>query len=107
MQYFQALKIGQKRVSDATSLLKRYTSSAMPAIALKESKGDGIWEPVGEENYVGAVKQEHGFIICICDRDGNAKAIASWYGEDDKNIIVERMVNDGLILYTSKIKIPL
>ncbi|MEM2855582.1 MAG: hypothetical protein QW416_00555 [Candidatus Nitrosocaldaceae archaeon] len=107
MQYFQALKIGQQRIRDATALLKRYVENAMPAIALRESKIDGVWEPVGEENYVGAVKQDNGFIICICDNDGNAKAIASWYNERDKDIIIEKMKKDGLSLYTKKIKIPL
>ncbi len=104
MQYFQALKIGQQRIREAAMLLNKYVSNALPAIALKESKG--TWEPVGEENYAGMVKQEHGFIICICDEDGNAKAVAYWYNEEEANKIIATMSND-MKIYTGKIRIPL
>lgn len=106
MQYFQALKIGQNRTKEAATLLKKYASSAMPAIALKENKGSA-WEPVGEENYVGVVREENGYMICICDSDGNAKAVAYWYNEEDANKIIETMKSDGFSLYQGKIKIPL
>lgn len=106
MQYFQALKMGQNRSREAASLLKKYASSAMPAIALKENKGN-VWEPVGEENLAGLVKEENGYMICICDSDGNAKAVAYWYNEKDANKIVDTMINDGYAIYTGKIKIPL
>jgi hypothetical protein len=49
MQYFVALKIGEKRVKFAQELLSRYTGHAMPALALKDDKSNK-WEPVGEEN---------------------------------------------------------
>ena len=107
MQYFQALKIGQRRSKEAAELLSKYVSNAMPAITLKDSK-DGSWEPVGEENYVGIVKQDNGFMVCIFDKDGNAKAVAYWYDEKDANEIVARISNDGLPMYKgSKVKIPL
>ena len=105
MQYFQALKVGQARIKDAATLLKKYTNNALPAIALKESK-DGVWEPVGEENLAGVAVGPHGCIICICDKDGNAKCIASWYKKEDADMIVEQMRRDGMGEYTGKIKLP-
>jgi hypothetical protein len=105
MQYFQALKIGQTRIRDATTLLKKYTSNALPAIALKESR-DGIWEPVGEENLAGVAAGPHGNVICVCDRDGNAKAIASWFKDEDTKKIVGQMRADGMAEYVGKIKLP-
>ena len=105
MQYFQALKVGQVRIRDAATLLKKYTSNALPAIALKESK-DSNWEPVGEENLAGLSIGQHGCIISICDRDGNAKAIASWFKKEDADKIIEQMKRDGMDQYTGKIKLP-
>lgn len=105
MQYFPALKIGQTRIKDSTTILKKYTKHAMPAIALKESK-DSNWEPVGEENMAGLAGAEHGYIICLCDRDGNAKAIASWFKKDDADIIIQQMRTDGMELYEGRIKLP-
>ena len=55
MQYFMALKIGEKRVKAAQELLSRYAGRAMPALALKDNK-DNKWEPVGEENLFAVVK---------------------------------------------------
>lgn len=105
MQYFQALKIGQVRIRDAATLLKKYTSNALPAIALKESK-DSNWEPVGEENLAGVSIGQHGCIISICDKDGNAKAIASWFKKEDADKIIVQMKSDGMNEYTGKIKLP-
>ena len=105
MQYFQALKVGQVRIRDAATLLKKYTSNALPAIALKESK-DSNWEPVGEENLAGVSIGQHGCIISICDKDGNAKSIASWFKKEDADKIIEQMKRDGMDQYTGKIKLP-
>ena len=106
MQYFQALKIGQVRIKDATVKLKKYAGNAMPAIALKESKNN-IWEPVGEEDLGGLVLGEHGCIICLCDKEGNAKSIASWFKKEDADKIIAKMKGDGMEEYIDKIKIPI
>ena len=52
MQYFMALKVGQKRVNDAREYLNKFANGkAMPALALKDNKTN-VWEPVGEENCI-------------------------------------------------------
>ena len=39
MQYFQALKLGQKRVAEAREYLNKHTDGrAMPALALSDTK---------------------------------------------------------------------
>lgn len=105
MQYFQALQLGQTRIKDAVALLKRYTGNALPAIALKENRGMG-WEPVGAENLYSIVEGEHGFILCLCDSDGNAKAIASWYTRDEAEGIAARMRGDGIKEYSGRVRLP-
>ena len=48
MQYFQALKMGQKRVEASRAYLNsRSNDRAMPALALRDNKTT-VWEPVGE-----------------------------------------------------------
>ncbi len=106
MQYFQALQVGQKRIKEAVALLKKYTNNnALPAIALKENKGYG-WEPVGEENLASITEGEHGYIVCLCDADGNAKAISSWYSKDEAERILGSMVKDGISIYGGRLRLP-
>ncbi len=49
MQYFMALKVGQKRVNDSREYLNKFANGkAMPALALKDLKSDSIEEYHGE-----------------------------------------------------------
>jgi hypothetical protein len=106
MQYFMALKIGEKRVKSSQELLSRYTGHAMPALALKDNKSNK-WEPVGEENLLAIVNQSNGFMIALCDENGIAKSIAQWFTEDVKNNIVERIIREhGLEEYSGKLSLP-
>ena len=60
MQYFAALRMGQKRVAQAREYLNRYTGGrAMPALALVDNKTN-VWEPVGEENLYAFVDESAG-----------------------------------------------
>jgi hypothetical protein len=93
MQYFTALKIGEKRVKAAQELLTRYTGHAMPALALKDNK-DNKWEPVGEENLFALVKDANGYLIAFCDKNGIAKSIAQWFTEETKNEIIAKIITE-------------
>jgi hypothetical protein len=107
MQYFTALKMGEKRVKVAQDLLARYTGTAMPALALKDNK-DNKWEPVGEENLYAVVREEGGYMIALCDSRGIAKAIAQWFTEDTKNQIVERIRSEqNMQEYVGKLSLPI
>ena len=106
MQYFMALKIGEKRVKSAQDLLGRYASHAMPALALKDDRSNK-WEPVGEENLLAIVKESSGFMIVLCDKNGIAKSIAQWFTEDVKNEIVERITRENRLKeYSGKLSLP-
>jgi hypothetical protein len=106
MQYFTALKIGQKRVKSAQDFLKIYAENAMPALALKDNKADK-WEPVGEENYYGVVKEPNGYMIVICDKNGIAKSLANWFNEEEKNNIVSRIKSEhAMEEYVGRLSLP-
>lgn len=110
MQYFVALKIGEKRVKDAQEFLSKFIgdnqNQAMPALALKDNKTN-IWEPVGEENYYGIVKGDNGYLIAICDKNGIAKAIASWFAEEKKIEIENNLkTKAGIEQYTGNLSLP-
>ena len=62
MQYFQALKLGQKRVAESREYLNKLTNGkAMPALALRGDKSNA-WEVVGEENLYAFVNESAGFV---------------------------------------------
>lgn len=106
MQYFTALKIGQKRVKFAQDFLKTYAENAMPALALKDNKADQ-WEPVDEENFYGIVKDPNGYMIVICDKNGIAKSLANWFSEEEKNNIVSKIKSEhSMEEYVGRISLP-
>ena len=108
MQYFTALKIGEKRVKAAQELLNKYTGNiAMPALALKDNNSNN-WEPVGEENFFTTVKDQNGYLIAICDKNGIAKTVAQWFIEVKKDEIVNNMIqNENLPEYNGKVILPI
>ena len=106
MQYFTALKIGEKRVKDAQELLTRYSGHALPALALKDNK-DNKWEPVGEENLFAIVKEVNGYIIALCDKNGISKSIAQWFTEETKNEIIAKIkAEHNMEEYLGKLSLP-
>jgi hypothetical protein len=107
MQYFAALKMGEKRVKASQELLTRYTGHAMPALALKDNK-DNKWEPVGEENLYAVVKEDAGFMIALCDKNGIAKSIAQWFTEQVKEEIVAKLKSEqNMQEYFGKLSLPI
>ena len=107
MQYFAALKIGEKRVKAAQELLTRYAGHAMPALALKDNK-ENKWEPVGEENLFALVKDSNGYLIAFCDKNGIAKSIAQWFTEETKNeIIAKIMTEQKMNEYFGNLSLPI
>jgi hypothetical protein len=109
MQYFVALKIGEKRVKEAQDLLSTFIDDktpSMPALALKDNKSNN-WEPVGEENFYAIVHESQGYLIAICDKNGIAKAIANWFSEDKKENIKNKILESGRLKeYFGKVSLP-
>jgi len=114
MQYFMALKLGQKRVNDAREYLNRFANGkAMPALALKDNKTN-VWEPVGEENYYAVVNgasgfvvtDDGGYILVLCDKNGIAKTIAQGLSYEEKSNIVNMLKSDNIQEYHGEVSLP-
>ena len=114
MQYFMALKLGEKRVKQAREYLNKYTNgTAMPALALKDNKTN-VWEPVGEENLyailndaVGYVLTDvSGYMVVLCDKNGISKAIARGLDTERKDSIVKMLQADNIQEYKGEVSLP-
>ncbi len=114
MQYFTALKLGQKRVNSAREYLNKFANGkAMPALALKDNKTN-VWEPVGEENLYATVNgtdgfvvtDETGFILVLCDKNGIAKTIAQGLSDEEKTNIINSLKSDDIDEYLGDVSLP-
>ena len=114
MQYFQALKLGQKRVASAREYLNKLTSDkAMPALALRDNKSN-IWEPVGEENFYAFVDESAGFvltdssgyILALVDNTGASKTIVQGITKDQKENLIKLFQRDNISEYKGKVILP-
>ncbi len=114
MQYFQALKLGQKRVSDAREYLNKLTDGrAMPALALIANKSD-VWEPVGEENLYAFVDESAGFvltdnsgyILALVDKTGSSKTIVQGVTKQQKENLEKAFETDNIKKFEGKVILP-
>ncbi|KAG2476662.1 MAG: hypothetical protein NPMRTH1_1610010 [Nitrosopumilales archaeon] len=114
MQYFQALKVGQKRVAEAREYLNKLTDGkAMPALALKNSKTN-VWEPVGEENLYAIVDESSGFvltdtsgyIVALVDNNGYSKTLVQGVNKEQKENLEKLFQADKLLEYKGKVSLP-
>ncbi len=114
MQYFMALKIGEKRVKDAREYLNRISNEqAMPALALRDNKTN-IWEPVGEENHYAVLNDAGGYVltdvsgymIVICDKNGISKAIVRGLNVERKDHIIKKLQTEDIPEYKGEITLP-
>jgi len=71
MQYFQAVQAGKKRANE--SQMKLFDIAGFAMLTLTTKKIDGKFFPVGEENYVSAIKKPEGYVIILVDEDGYTK----------------------------------
>lgn len=114
MQYFPALKLGQKRVAEARAYLNKLTNDkAMPALALKDNKSN-VWEPVGEEMLYAIIDHSSGFvltdasgyIIAIVDKNGISKAIVQGVSKETKDELIKLFQNDNIDEFKGKVSLP-
>jgi len=114
VQYFQALKVGQKRVAEAREYLNKLTDGkAMPALALKNSITN-VWEPVGEENLYAIVDESSGFvltdtsgyIIALVDNNGYAKTLVQGMNKEQKENLVKLFLADKILEYKGEVSLP-
>ncbi len=114
MQYFNALRMGQKRVQSAREYLNKLTDNkAMPALALRDNKTN-IWEPVGEENLYAFIEESAGFvltdtsgyILALCDKNGSSKTIVQGVTKEQKENIEKMLKDDNIPEYKGKVSLP-
>jgi len=114
MQYFAALKIGEKRVKTAREYLNKVSNGqAMPALALRDNR-TSAWEPVGEENLYSILNDAGGYVltdvsgymVVLCDKNGTSKAIVRGLDNEDKNTIVKSLLADNIPEYKGQVTLP-
>ncbi|MCH8995623.1 MAG: hypothetical protein IH915_00915 [Thaumarchaeota archaeon] len=114
MQYFNALRLGQKRVQSAREYLNKLTDNkAMPALALRDNKTN-VWEPVGEENLYAFIDESAGFvltdtsgyILALCDKNGISKTIVQGVTKEQKENIEKMLKDDNIPEYKGKVSLP-
>ena len=114
MQYFQALKLGQKRVAEAREYLNTLTDGkAMPALALADTKSN-IWKPVGEENLYAFVDESAGFILtdnsgyilALVDSTGSSKTIVQGVTKLQKENLEKAFEKDNIQKFEGKVILP-
>ena len=114
MQYFMALKEGQKRVNEAREYLNKFANGkAMPALALKDNKTN-VWEPVGQENFYAVVNGATGFVVTddggyllvLCDKNGIAKTIVQGLSDEEKTTIIKSLKLDSIEEYHGDVSLP-
>ena len=114
MQYFTALKIGEKRVKEAREYLNKLANGrAMPALALRDNKTN-VWEPVGEENFYAVIDESSGFVLtdssgyimALCDKNGISKAIVQGVSKEQKDEMVKALKSDNILEFKGKVQLP-
>lgn len=114
MQYFVALKIGEKRVKEAREYLNTLCNDqAMPALALRDNKSN-VWEPVGPENFYAVLNDVGGYVltdstgymIVICDKNGISKALVRSLDAERKDAIVARLKADNITEHSGDVVLP-
>jgi len=114
MQYFVALKMGEKRVKEAREYLNKLCNDqAMPALALRDNKTN-VWEPVGEENLYAVLNDAGGYVlsdstgymIVICDKNGISKALVRGLSAERKDVIISRIKSDNMQEHKGDVILP-
>ena len=114
MQYFVALKMGEKRVKEARDYLNKLCNDqAMSALALRDNKSN-VWEPVGQENLYAVLNDVGGYVltdsagymIVICDKNGISKALVRNLDAARKDAIVARLRADNMEEHTGDVVLP-
>ena len=114
VQYFSALKLGQKRVESAREYLNKIADGkAMPALALRDNKTN-VWEPVGEENMYAFVDESSGFvltdtsgyILALVDKNGVSKSIVQGVTKEQKALFESAFQADKIEEYKGKVILP-
>ena len=79
-----------------------YTGFAMLTYTIKQ--GTAGFEPVGEEEMAGKMKNDNEIMLFICDKDGYAKAQSRPLPIEQGEQAFKKMLTDGIQEFTGEIK---
>ena len=98
MQYFQAVQTGKKRANE--SQMKLFNIAGFAMLTLTTKKIDGKFFPVGEENYVSAIKKPEGFVIILVDEDGYTKTQSKDLEKKEASEILKKLIESRIQEYS-------
>src|SRR5918912_1347510 len=102
LQYHKAAHIGRERAQNAQMRLFDYTGFAMLTYTIKQ--GTDGFEPVGEEEMAGKMKNDNEMMLFICDKDGYAKAQSRPMPTEKGEDAFKKMLEDGMQEFIGQIK---
>ena len=111
MQYFQAVQTGKKRANE--SQMKLFDIAGFAMLTLTTKKIDGKFFPVGEENYVSAIKKPEGYVVILVDEDGYTKTQSKDLEKNEASKIFKKIIETGIkeyseneiIIWTEKVEL--
>jgi hypothetical protein len=103
VQYHQAIKIGQERARKSQMNLFSHAGFAMLTLTVKKS--EGMFVPVGEQEFVAVVQKSDGWITVIVDDEGYAKAQSKTLNEIEAKEIMKKAIVAGIPEFTGKVRL--
>ena len=100
MQYFQAVQQGKQRASK--SQMKMFEAAGFGMLTLTTKKVDGVFQPVGEEEFTAVISALDGHVAIIVDKDGFTKAQSKTVEKEEAISIFKKLRESGIDEYPGK-----
>jgi len=106
LDYFTAVQQGRARVKNSIDALQSVVGVCYPMLFLKIGVPD--WTPVGEEMLHSIVPGKNDTAaVVICDRDGNSKAMSTWFPAAKAREYSSALVAKGVPKFDGEVKLPI
>ncbi len=100
MQYFQAVQQGKQRASK--SQMKMFEAAGFGMLTLTTKKVDGIFQPVGKEEFTAVINSPEGHVAIIVDKDGFTKAQSKTVEKEEAISIFKKLRESEIPEYPGK-----
>lgn len=100
MQYFQAVQQGKQRASK--SQMKMFEVAGFGMLTLTTKKINGVFYPVGEEEFTAVISSSEGYVAVIVDKDGFTKAQSKAVDKEEAISIFKKLRESGINEYPEK-----
>ena len=97
MQYFQAVQQGKQRASK--SQMKMFDVAGFGMLTLTTKKINGVFFPVGEEDFVAVINSPEGYVAILSDKDGFTKAQSKAVEKAEALSIYRKLRESGIPEY--------